>query len=198
MTNKNLKRIKRREEGFSLLLPRLSRFSTVYEMMIKKLLLILCLLSMPAHAEWKEAAESDTSRFYVDYSRIKNEGRYKSMWYLNDYKSPNTDSSGKQYKSAILKRLIDCQGSRSQNVALNRYSEQMGGGENIYSDNRPMLEAQWEYAVPNSVGDSLIKIACATNNNPKPPISNTQDIKRQRCINLGLAPNSADFQQCMK
>jgi len=34
---------------------------------------------------------------------------------------------------------------------------------------------------------------------PKPPvpISNPQDIKRQKCINLGLAPNSADFQQCM-
>jgi len=34
--------------------------------------------------------------------------------------------------------------------------------------------------------------------NTKPPVNNTQDNKRQRCINLGLAPNSADFQQCMK
>ena len=33
--------------------------------------------------------------------------------------------------------------------------------------------------------------------NSKPPPSNPQDNKRQRCINLGLAPNSADFQQCM-
>ncbi len=33
--------------------------------------------------------------------------------------------------------------------------------------------------------------------NTKPPINTPQDIKRQRCINLGLAPNSADFQQCM-
>ena len=34
---------------------------------------------------------------------------------------------------------------------------------------------------------------------PKPPVpvSNPQDIKRQKCIRLGLAPNSADFQQCM-
>ena len=34
--------------------------------------------------------------------------------------------------------------------------------------------------------------------NTKPPVNNAQDIKRQRCINLGLAPNSVDFQQCMK
>jgi hypothetical protein len=32
---------------------------------------------------------------------------------------------------------------------------------------------------------------------PPVPISNPQDIKRQKCIRLGLAPGSADFQQCM-
>jgi hypothetical protein len=32
---------------------------------------------------------------------------------------------------------------------------------------------------------------------PKPPVNNVQDIKRQKCIRLGLVPNSADFQQCM-
>ena len=32
---------------------------------------------------------------------------------------------------------------------------------------------------------------------PKPPVNNAQDIKRQKCIRLGLVPNSADFQQCM-
>jgi len=33
---------------------------------------------------------------------------------------------------------------------------------------------------------------------PKSLVNNAQDIKRQRCINLGLAPNSVDFQQCIK
>jgi hypothetical protein len=32
---------------------------------------------------------------------------------------------------------------------------------------------------------------------PKPLVNNAQDIKRQKCIRLGLAPGSADFQQCM-
>jgi len=32
---------------------------------------------------------------------------------------------------------------------------------------------------------------------PKPPVNNAQDIKRQKCIRLGLAPGSTDFQQCM-
>jgi hypothetical protein len=32
---------------------------------------------------------------------------------------------------------------------------------------------------------------------PKPPVNNAQDIKRQKCINLGLAPGTTDFQQCI-
>jgi hypothetical protein len=32
---------------------------------------------------------------------------------------------------------------------------------------------------------------------PKPPVNNAQDIKRQKCIRLGLTPGSVDFQQCM-
>jgi MORN repeat len=34
--------------------------------------------------------------------------------------------------------------------------------------------------------------------NTKLPVNNMQDTKRQRCLNLGLLPDSADFQQCMK
>ena len=32
---------------------------------------------------------------------------------------------------------------------------------------------------------------------PKTSVNNPQDIKRQKCIRLGLAPGSADFQQCI-
>ena len=34
-------------------------------------------------------------------------------------------------------------------------------------------------------------------NTPPPQVQNSNDSKRQKCIRLGLAPNSADFQQCM-
>ena len=32
---------------------------------------------------------------------------------------------------------------------------------------------------------------------PKPPVNNAQDIKRQKCIRLGLVPGTNDFQQCL-
>jgi len=42
---------------------------------------------------------------------------------------------------------------------------------------------------------SLVQFADGNENSS---VNLPQDIKRQRCINLGLAPNSVDFQQCMK
>jgi len=152
---------------------------------------------MTAHAEWKYHDSREDYDSYVDYSKIKTEGRYKSMWVLTDFKSLQTDSAI-QYKSMVRKVFIDCQGSRYQVIAYYRYSMQMTKGDTLDSDIYQFKESNWRYGVPNSIGDGYIQVACTTNSNPKPPPSNTQDSKRQRCINLGLVPNSADFQQCIK
>ena len=119
---------------------------------------------MASHAEWKsyDNNNTDTDVFYIDYSRIKTEGRYKSMWYLDDTKSPKTDSSGKQFKSSVTKSIIDCQGSRLQTVAIYRYSEQMGNGEVILSNSRPLEESQWIFPPPGSIFDGHITIACGS------------------------------------
>jgi len=114
---------------------------------------------MTAHAEWKYFDSTNNYDSYIDYSRIKTEGRYKSMWGLTDYNSPKT-FEGKQYKSTIAKTVIDCQSSRSQIVAIFDYSEQMGNGKIVYSSNYQILESDWKYRPPNSIGDVLINIAC--------------------------------------
>ena len=77
-----------------------------------------------------------------------------------NFKSPETNSSGKQYKSTVVKSIFDCQASRIQIVALYFYSDQMGKGEVVSSSSFPITESEWSYAPPNSIGDSLIKVAC--------------------------------------
>jgi hypothetical protein len=129
-------------------------------MIMKKLFFILCLFSIPACAQWKYHGASDTDRFYIDYSRIKTEGRYKSMWYLADFKKPLTNSSGRQYKSEAIKILIDCQASRTQEVSFFSYSEQMSEGKVVDSGNSQIKELEWGYEAPNSIGDGFIKAAC--------------------------------------
>jgi hypothetical protein len=115
---------------------------------------------MTAHAEWKYDASSDTFDSYIDYSRIKTEGRYKSIWTLWDFKSLQTDSSGKQSKSSVIKRIVDCQGTRHQSVAFYYYSEQMGQGAVVFSTNLSFSEANWISPPPNSFNEGYIKIAC--------------------------------------
>lgn len=132
-------------------------------MIMKKILLILCLFSMSAHAEWQYFGNTDIATFYIDYSRIKTEGRYKSMWHLVDLKSPQTALTGKQYKSYILKNLVDCQGPRFQKVAVYNYSEQMSKGEVVWSHNFQIVESDWgwEYPPPNSIYDDLMNTTCS-------------------------------------
>jgi len=57
--------------------------------------------------------------------------------------------------------------------------------EGIWSDGK-FVQAQ-------SITPTIVPVV------PKPPAitSNPQEIKRQKCIRLGLAPGSTDFQQCM-
>ena len=127
---------------------------------MKKLLLILSLFSMTAHAEWKIDGFADNYVSYIDYSRIKTEGKYKSMWYLNDFKSSMTTSSGKPYKSSVGKYIIDCRDSKQQRVAVYLYSEQMGKGEVVLTENNQIIESEWKYPPPNSIGDKYMNTAC--------------------------------------
>jgi hypothetical protein len=127
---------------------------------MKKLLFFLCLFSMTAQAEWKFFAENNFNSGYIDYSRINTEGKYKSLWYLFDFKSPDTNSSGKQYKSTVAKSIVDCQASKYQDVAIYQYSGHMGLGEVVISRSRPITESEWSYPPPNSFADMVINIAC--------------------------------------
>jgi hypothetical protein len=150
---------------------------------------------MTAHAQWKYSGSSDNSDSYIDYSRIKIEGQYKSVWALENFVKPQTNHLGNEYKSEASKLIIDCQSSRLQIVAFYDYSEQMSNGVMVGSYDSKFQESRWYK--PNSIEQEHIKIACAINSNPKPLVNNIQDIKRQKCIRLGLAPGSVDFQQCM-
>ena len=118
---------------------------------------------MTAHAEWKYVTSTTNlpNNFdsYIDYSRIRTEGRYKSMWTLANFSSPVT-TSNRTYNSRVVKWMIDCQGRRTQPIAHYDYSEQMSNGQVVDSENFPIIESGWQNPPPNSVGDGYVNIAC--------------------------------------
>jgi hypothetical protein len=140
--------------------PRFSRFSAVYQLIMKKLLLILYLFARTAHAEWKLNNLNEKYVSYIDSSRTRTEGQYKSVWYMWDYISPQTEATGKQFNSTVAKTLIDCRASKTHTVAIYFYSEAMGKGDVVFSANIPIAVSGWQNPPPNSIGDSQIKVAC--------------------------------------
>ena len=83
-------------------------------------------------------------------------------------------------------------------------SQQSNQNERPYpliDDERPRIEESQKIEftkVESFSEESNLKSVKPFNLKPITPIiSNPQDIKRQKCIRLGLAPGSADYQQCI-
>jgi len=128
--------------------------------MIKLLTILMALtFSQSVLAEWTKVGESNKLYFYIDFSKIKKENQYISIWDLSDYKIPQT-LNGKQFKSRIIKNVVDCNMSRNQTVAFYDYFEQMGKGEVVSSKSFSIRESDWDYPPPNSFRETAINIAC--------------------------------------
>ena len=119
--------------------------------------IILCPL---AKAEWQAYSQTSDGFFYIDLTRIKDEGIYRSAWDLMDFKILQPDGSNKSYKSQVSKKIVDCKNSRFAIGALYNYSEQMGKGELVNWGNYQIKESEWASPPPNSAAESMIKIAC--------------------------------------
>jgi hypothetical protein len=106
--------------------------------------------------------------------------KYVGQW-LNNKKNgqrPYTFSSGNKYVGQWSNDKKNGQGTFT--LANGTISK-----EGIWSDDK-FVQAQ-----------SLSPVIAPVVPKPPPITSNPQEIKRQKCIRLGLAPGSTDFQQCM-
>ena len=120
------------------------------------------------------------------------------------------DEAGKKFASMMRFKplLIDentkvINASQAVRYRLEDGSQQSNQNEIPYQfrdDERPKVEESQRIEEPRKIEVPQAKAFNEKSNlKPvKPLISNPQDIKRQKCIRLGLAPGSTDFQQCVK
>ncbi|BDW11483.1 hypothetical protein PSHI8_15660 [Polynucleobacter sp. SHI8] len=108
-----------------------------------------------------------------------------------------TYSNGDKYSGQFKDNKFNGQGTYtypdgSKFVGQHKDNKRSGYGIYYYSNGTIYQQGIWkdnEFIQPQTP--------------PKPPVnppsvqSNPHDIKRQKCIRLGLIPGSADFQQCM-
>ena len=94
--------------------------------MMKKLALILSLISLSAHAEWQLIqTDKDNSRFYLDLETVTVVDTYKRIWVLNDLGQANSQGS-KSFRSI---EEYDCPQSRGRVIQIAAFTGDMASGE---------------------------------------------------------------------
>ena len=123
---------------------------------MKKLAFSLLLLCSPAWAGWKSVGEDNTATTYADTASIVKKGNTATMWTLLDYKAfQRMVEVG--YFSRKSQVDYDCAEPQSRALSLILYADRMGEGKVIYEDTSPH---EWEPVNPDTMNDTLRKVAC--------------------------------------
>jgi hypothetical protein len=123
---------------------------------MKKLAIVLLLLSGPAWAEWKAVWEENNGTSYADPATIVRRGDTVTMRSLLDYKTFQRMVEVGYFSQKSLVEY-DCKEGRSRGLAVSLHAEHMGEGKVIYEDASPHA---WEPVSPEMMSGVLWKIAC--------------------------------------
>ena len=123
---------------------------------MKKLVLVLLLLSTPALAEWTRVHGNEDLDAYVDLATIRRQGNVVEMWVLFDYKN-DQHWSELVYWSAKTQREYDCDRERHHTLKTLFHSASMGSRESSYT---VPGGTSWGPVPPGSIDEVLWKFAC--------------------------------------
>lgn len=94
---------------------------------------------------------------YAVPSSIRKNGERVEMWSLFDFKEAETSASGQSYLSARSLNEYECDAGRSRLLAFSWHSDNMSGGEVVFSNS----DAQdWAPIAPDSLEGLIWKYAC--------------------------------------
>lgn len=121
--------------------------------------LLAVILAAPVQAQWMVLGRNEDFRIYLDPKLIRKMADLTQIWQLMDFTAAQWTDAQTVVRS--IKTLIeyDCPTMRSRTLAGEAYSEQMGDGRKVASEQRP--DAQWESVEPGTTSDKVRQIACA-------------------------------------
>jgi hypothetical protein len=124
---------------------------------MKKLLLVIILffsfISI-SFSDWKLSATNiDGTKFYLDLENIKYNNGYLYIWTLSDYIKPSPNGI-LSYSSL---EELDCKIPRKLRQLSGIAHKTPMGRDNDSVDNKTR---EWRYPKPNSIGTSLMEVAC--------------------------------------
>jgi hypothetical protein len=126
---------------------------------MKKIIgLFLILFSVNCFAGWELYAGGDGVDVYIDLSTLRKIDKKERVWTLSNYSvRKNFKGLNKDYQSIKSYYEVDCSEEKSRILSMQFFSDAMGNGEVIYSNNE---YGNWNFHAPGSLGSSLIRVVC--------------------------------------
>lgn len=122
------------------------------------LITLLWLSAEPVYAEWVEIVQSASgTTIYLDTEYFRRKDDTVKVWQLHDYnevRGTGTDL----YLSLKVQKEYDCSEGRTRALAMSAFSKNMGRGDVVFTKK---YTEKWEAIEPDSVGQTLLKLACA-------------------------------------
>jgi hypothetical protein len=104
-----------------------------------------------ANAEWTKVYTGDGSSAYVNFDRLKKRDGKLYYWALIDLHSMKGQWSLTMYQET------ECKRDRFKVLNSTTYSDRMGSGNVIGTDNTPM---NWTYPTPDTFGEAIFDAVC--------------------------------------
>ena len=118
------------------------------------------MLSTDAAADWTlVGGVENVFSAYADAGTIRRHGNNADMWGIYDFNKADISAGGHKHLSTKVLREYDCRDRRVRLLSYLDYSEPMGSGRVIDTNDDPR---RWEAVVPGAVDEAFWKLACGT------------------------------------
>jgi hypothetical protein len=108
--------------------------------------------------EWISLGRTDKFRIYLDQRSLQRNGDLARVYHLTDFVTAQWVDERTVVGSIRVLVEYDCAQPRLRTIALEAYSEQMGEGRLVRSEQKP--DAEWEGIAPDGTGENVRKMVC--------------------------------------
>ncbi|NLC24191.1 MAG: hypothetical protein GX776_06960 [Oxalobacter sp.] len=113
-------------------------------------------------SEWRQVANSDGMKVFVNTKSIKRIKNEVTIWTLNSFSEyQQLVGSGNKFRSMKVKQLFNCDSETSYIYTISWYEGQHGDGKVVLSDSYPNPQSNLSHIVPGSVGEATYSFACS-------------------------------------